>query len=380
LILDSTQHTKGTIFDYRHHPSETRVKSGETFLRQRLFWTAVSYTLNLLTVPNEERLVRSSTFPIMLFACLAAFSIPATHAQTYPAKPLRLILPFAPGGGTDVVARLVGQHITEHLGQPVIIDHRPGAGGIVGTHLAVQAEADGYTLLMGLPANITVSPAMYKKLPYDPLKDLTPVGLAGTSAYVLSVHPSLPAKTVAELIRLARARPGEIQYAAGPPGAGNHLAAELFKSMTRTKMLHVPYKGGGPALVGIMTGEAQVIFGSMLTTVPHIRAGRLRPLGVTSARRASALPELPTIAEAGVPGYEVDVWFGIFVPRGTPGAVISTLNEQLVRAMKDSGVKATMANQGMEPRSSTPEGLAELVKSEVSKWARVVRESGATVN
>jgi tripartite-type tricarboxylate transporter receptor subunit TctC len=262
----------------------------------------------------------------------------------------------------------------------VLIDNRPGAGGIVGTQMAVLAEPDGHTLMMGLPATITVSPAMYKKLPYDPLKDLAPVGLAGTSAYVLSVHPSLPARSVAELVSLARSRPGDIQYAAGPPGAGNHLAAELFKSMTRTSMLHIPYKGGGPALIGLLTGEAQVIFGSMLTTVPHIRAGTLRGLGVTGAARASALPELPTIAQAGVPGYEVDVWFGIFVPRNTPASIIHTLNAQLVKIMADPAVKTSMASQGFEARSSTPSDFAKLIQSESVKWARVVRDSGATVN
>jgi tripartite-type tricarboxylate transporter receptor subunit TctC len=321
------------------------------------------------------------TFPMARIIAAAAFSAASvvSWAQDYPVRPIRFILPFAPGGGTDVVARLVSQKMSESFGQQVIVDNRPGAGGIVGTQIGVQAQPDGYTIVMGLPATITVSPALYKNLPYDPLRDLVPVGLAGTSAYVLNVLPALPVKSVADLIQYLKQNPERIRYAAGPPGAGNHLAAELFKSMTGTHMLHVPYKGGGPALIGVFSGEAQVIFGSMLTTVPHIRAGKLHALGVTSLTRASALPDLPTIAEAGVPGYEVDVWFGIFVPAKTPKAVIARLNREIVRIMNDPGAKASLRVQGFESRTTTPEGLAQMLRMETVKWAKVVKESGAKV-
>ena len=299
----------------------------------------------------------------------------AVLAQNYPSKPIRFILPFAAGGGTDVVARLFAQRMTEEFGQQVVVDNRPSAGGIVGTQKGVEAEPDGYTLVMGLPVTITVAPALYKKLPYDPLTDLVPVGLTGTSAYVLSVHPSLPAKSVSELVGLAKARPAQIRYAAGTPGAGNHLAAELFKSMTSTNMVYVPYKGGGPALVGILSGDAQVIFGSMLTVIPHIRSGKLRGLGVTSVTRATALPDLPTIAEAGVPGYEVPVWFAIFVPKKTPAAIVSLLNAQIVKLMSDPRVKASLVDQGFEARPSTPQELARMMRAESVKWAKVVKEA-----
>ncbi|MCC7486417.1 MAG: tripartite tricarboxylate transporter substrate binding protein [Burkholderiales bacterium] len=303
----------------------------------------------------------------------------AAFAQDYPSRPIRFILPFAPGGGTDVVARLLARKMYESLGQQVVIDNRPSAGGIIGMQMAVQAAPDGYTMVMGLPVTITVSPALYGNLPYDPLRDLAPVGLAGTSAYVLSVVPALPVGSVADFIAYLRQHPDRVRYAAGTPGAGNHLAAELFKSMTGTRMTHVPYKGGGPALIGVFTGEAQVIFGSALTTVPHVRSGKLRALGVTSTTRASALPDIPTIAEAGVPGYEVDVWFGVFVPVKTPRAIVAKLNGEIARAMTDPAAKATLAAQGAEARATTPEGLAKMLRVEAAKWARVVRESGAKV-
>lgn len=323
------------------------------------------------------KLLHASIAIVGLLVYVAASS---THAQSYPTRPIRFILANPPGGGTDVVARIVAQKMTQDLGQQVLVDNRPGAGGIIGTQLAVQAEPDGYTIVLGLPATITVAPAIYKKLPYDPLTDLLPVALVGTSAYVLTVHPSLPVKSVGDLIRLAKSRPGEIHYAAGPVGAGNQLAAELFKSMTGTRMLHIPYKGGGPALVGIMSGEAQVLFGSMLTVVPHIRAGKLRALGVTSTTRATALPDLLPIAEAGVPGYDVPVWFGVFVPKKTPQSVIDVLNAEITKIMNDPTIKKNLANQGFETQTSTPEGLKAMLRAEAVKWAQVVKASGAKLD
>jgi tripartite-type tricarboxylate transporter receptor subunit TctC len=310
---------------------------------------------------------------------LALAASVAVGAQNYPNRPIRFILPFAPGGGTDVVARLFGEQITQDFGQQVVIDNRPSAGGIVGTEMGVRAEPDGYTLLMGLPVTITVAPAIFRKLPYDPVRDLAPVGLVGSSAYVLAVNPSLPAKSVSELIALAKAKPGALRYAAGTVGAGNHLSAELFKSMTGTNMLYVPYKGGGPALVGVFTGEAQLIFGSMLTTVPHVRSGKLRALGVTSLTRAAALPDVPTIAEAGVPGYDVPVWFAIFVPKKTTPQIVAVLNGEIQKLTNDPRVKTTFAAQGLEARASTPDELTNLIRAETGKWAKVVKESGAKV-
>ena len=311
-----------------------------------------------------------------LLAVLYAIGISTASAQTYPNRPIRFILPFAASGGTDVVARLFADRVAQDLGQQVVIDNRPGAGGIQGTQMGVQAEPDGYTLLMGLPVTITVAPALFRKLPYDPLKDLAPVGMTGSSAYVLAVHPSVPVKSVGDLIAYAKAKPGDLRYAAGTVGAGNHLSAELFKSMTRTSMLYVPYKGGGPALIGVLSGEAQVIFGSMLTTVPHVRTGKLRALGLTGAKRAAALPDLPTIAESGVPGYEVPVWFAIFVPKKTPAAIVSLLNGEIQKLMNDPRAKASLQSQGFEAEPSTPEALTKMMQAEAAKWVKVVKEAG----
>ena len=313
-------------------------------------------------------------------ACALALGIGvASAAQNYPNRPIRFILPFAAAGGTDVVARLFADQVTQDFGQQVVIDNRPSAGGIIGTEMAVRAEPDGYTLVMGLPVTITVAPAIFRKLPYDPLKDLAPVGLVGSSAYVLAVHPSVQAKSVAELIALAKSKPGALRYAAGTAGAGNHLSAELFKSMTGTNMLYVPYKGGGPALTGVFTGEAHLIFGSMLTTVPHVRSGKLRGLGVTSITRATALPDLPTIAEAGVPGYDVPVWFAIFVPKKTPPGIVSLLNGEIQKVMNDTRAKTMFAAQGLEARPSTPEALTNMLRAETAKWQKLVKESGMKV-
>jgi len=314
---------------------------------------------------------------VVALTAVALVAAGTGHAEEYPQRPIRFILPFAPGGGTDVVARAFADRVAQDLGQQVVIDNRPSAGGVVGTQAGVEAAPDGYTLVMGLPVTITVAPAILKKLPYDPLTDLAPVGLAGTSMYALSVHPSVSAKSVSELIALAKSKPGELRYAAGTVGAGNHLSAELFKSMTGTDLLYVPYKGGGPALIGVLSGEAQVIFGSLLTTVTHARSGKLRALAVTGAMRATALPDLPTIAEAGVPGYEVPVWFGIFVPRKTPQKIIAILNAELQKLASDSEVRANLAKRGFDVHPTTPPDLAKMIRAEAVKWARVVKESGA---
>ena len=320
-----------------------------------------------------------STF-VMIMVSILGLGSSITSAQTYPDKTIRFIVPFSVGGGANIIARIVAQKMSDDFRQQIIVDNRGGSGGIIGTKMAVEAEPDGYTIVLGLPATITVAPSLFKKLPYDPIKDLVPVGLVGTSAYILSVHPSLPVKSVKDLIRLAKMRPGEINYASSAVGAGNHLAAELFKSLTKTNMVHIPYKGGGAALVAVLSGEAQVIFGSKLTVIRQIRAGRIRGLGVTSATRAPEMPNLPTIAEAGVPGYEVDVWFGVFVPKGTPPGIIMALNKEIVKVMNDGDIKTKLANRGFEVRTSTPARFAEMIQTEAVKWAKVVKESGAKVD
>jgi len=326
-----------------------------------------------------KKFLQRLTSLVSAFLCcgvVTAQPAPTGAGHAYPAKTIRFILPFSPGGGTDVVARLLGQKMTEQFGQQVVIDNRGGAGGIVGVQMAVQSEPDGHTIMLGIPAVITISPAVFKNLPFDPLNDLSPVGFAGTSTYVLSVHPSVPAHSVKALIALAKQRPGQLTFAANSGGAGNQLAGELFKSMTGVDILHIPYKGGGPSLIAVLAGEANMIFGSQLTVVPHTRTKRIRALAVTSAKRTTALPDLPTIAEAGVAGYEIDVWFGVFVPKRTPQRVIDTLNQSIVKTMNDSAVIANLSVQGMEARSSTPGELAQRIQNETAKWARLVKEAG----
>lgn len=312
-------------------------------------------------------------------ALLLGLSSGPTWAQAYPSQNIRFIVPFSVGGGANIIARIIAGKMSADFPHQVIVDNRGGSGGIIGTKMAVEAAPDGYTIALGLPATITVAPSLFKKLPYDPIKDLVPVGMVGTSAYILCVHPSLPVKSVKDLIRLAKARPGEINYASSAVGAGNHLAAELFKSMTHTNMVHIPYKGGGAALVAVLSGESQVVFGSKLTVIPQIRAGKIRGLGVTSASRAPEMPKLPTIAEAGIPGYEVDVWFGVFVPKSTPQNIIAALNREIVKIMGDGDTKKKLANRGFEVRTTTPDGFSKMIQTEAVKWAKVVKESGAKV-
>jgi tripartite-type tricarboxylate transporter receptor subunit TctC len=316
----------------------------------------------------------------LVIALLIGAGGSASAAENYPSKTIRFIVPFAVGGGANMIARLIAEKVSENVGQAIVVDNRPGAGGVVGTNMAVNAVPDGYTIALGLPATITVAPALFEKLPYNPLTDLLPIGLAGTSGYILTVHPSLPAKSVKELIQVAKDRPGDINYSSSGAGAGNHLAAELFKSMTDTNIVHIPYKGGGAALVALLSGETQVIFGSMLSVIPHIKTGRLRALAATGSSRATAMPHLPTIAEAGVPGYEVEVWFGVFAPKGTPPEIITFLNQEMVKVMHDKATVERFSKQGFDARPTTPREFAKLLESEAVKWEKVVRESGARVH
>jgi len=324
--------------------------------------------------------VKSKSYLKILLLPLSIFVCGISSAQTFPEKTIRFIVPSPVGGGTNLVARVIAQKMSENYGQQVFVDNRGGPGGIIATKLTVESPADGHTILLGLPASITVPPALFKNLQYHPLKDLAPIGLVGTSAYILSVHPSLPAKSVKELIALAKANPGKINFSSGGSGAGNHLSAELFKSMSNINLVHVPYRGGGPALIAVLTGEAQVIFGSMLSVIPQMQAKRIRAIAVTSATRTSALPELPTIAEAGVPGYEVDVWFGVFAPKGTPQNIIKILNQELFKILNDSGVKAKLSVEGFEARTSTTEDFSKMLHIETKKWADVVAKSGAKLD
>jgi tripartite-type tricarboxylate transporter receptor subunit TctC len=298
------------------------------------------------------------------------------HGQSFPAKPVRLIIAFPAGGGSDIVGRALAQELTPLLGQPVVVDNRGGAGGIIGTELGARALPDGYTLTVGSSGGFAITPHLNPRLPYDPVKDFAPVGLFTRLTFVLDVHPSVPAKSVKELLALARAQPGQLNFGSSGQGATAHLATELFMSLTRVKMTHVPYKGAAAAVTGIIAGEVDVLFDSMPTTLPHARSGRIRPLAVTTLQRSALLPQLPTLNEAGVKGYELASWFGIFAPAGTPRAVVERLNAAINAATRRSEMKERLLSQGAEPLSGTPEDLAAYLRRELDKYGKIIREAG----
>lgn len=309
---------------------------------------------------------------------LMAFALAASHTalgQAYPSRPLRLIAPFPPGGGVDTTARIVGQALSEALGQQVIIDNRGGASGRIGTEIAAKAPADGYNLLLGSVAPNAIIPGSYAKLPYDGVRDFAPISVVAESDYVLTVHPSLPVKSVKDLVALARARPGQIAFASTGNLGGPHLAGEIFKQLAKVDMVHVAYKGGGQAVTSILSGETSLIFGSAPTVVPHAKAGKLRLVATTGAKRSKALPEIPTVGQT-LPGHEVTQWYGILAPAGTPPEIISKLNSEIVKAWRNPIVVQQLAALGAEAVTNTPEQFAAHIKAEIAKWGKVVKASG----
>lgn len=297
-------------------------------------------------------------------------------AQSYSAKPVRIVVGFPPGGATDVVARVISQKLSEALGQAVVVDNRPGAASNIGAELVAKSPKDGHTLFMG-SVSTSVNPSLYKKLAYDPLTDFAPISQVAGTPFILAVHPSLPARSVKEFIALARSRPGELNYATAGSGSGSHLFAVMFGSMTRVTLVHVPYKGAAPATTATLSGETIFIFENIVTTLPLARAGRLRALAVTTATRSSAAPEIPTMAEAGVPGYDANAWFGIFAPAGTPAAIVNRLNTEIVKILKLPDTRERFLALGAEPAGGTPEQFGAFFKAEITKWAKAVKESGA---
>ena len=319
--------------------------------------------------------------------CIALFFATASaHAQTpapgqaYPVRPIRMMVPFSPGGASDLAARIVGQKLSERLGQQVVVENRPGAGGSIGAELAAKAPPDGYNLLMGSSTEIAINPHLYKKLSYDTVRDFAPVGHVASTPLLIVAHPSLPAKTVKELVALAKARPGQLFGASSGNGSTTHLAMELFKVATGIDVVHVPHNGSAPAVVSVMTGEAQLYFGAVPAVLQQARAGKLRALAVTSPQRRAAAPELPTVIEAGIPGYEILIWNAVFAPRGTPPAIIARLNSEVVRILDLPEIREAFVKQGAEVSSSTPEQLGAYVAAELAKWAKVVAASGAKLD
>jgi tripartite-type tricarboxylate transporter receptor subunit TctC len=306
---------------------------------------------------------------------LSTLHAPAFAQNAYPTKPIRIISIFAPGGGNDVICRLVAQQLTERLKQQVIVENRVGANGIVGTEAAARSAPDGYTFTL-IPSGHTVNASMYKKLPFDSIRDFTAITLAGSGPLVLAVHPSLPAKNVKELIALAKARPGQLTYVSSGIGASGHLAGALFDTMTGTKMVHIPYKGMSLAVSDLMGGQVSMTFGTSLSVIPHVRTGRLRALATTGAQRSAALPDLPTIAESGLPAYEASLWYGFVGPARMPPDIVHKLNTEIATALAQPDVREKLASQGVDAKSSTPEEFSRIMVADVARWAKVVQKLG----
>jgi tripartite-type tricarboxylate transporter receptor subunit TctC len=312
----------------------------------------------------------------LVIPVLLSFAVLCTAAaQEYPGRPVRMIVATVPGGGTDAIARIFGSKLSELLGQPFVIDNRGGAGGIIGTETVARAPADGYTLLMGFIASLAMNPALVRT-PYDPLKDFTPVSLVASAQYVMTIHPSVPAKTLKELVAYAKANPGKISYASAGNGTPVHLAAELFKSVTGVNLTHIPYKGGGPAAASVLSGESQLIFGSVTATMPQIKAGKLIALGVTGRTRLPSAPEYATIAELGYPGFEVTSWYGVLGPARMSPQVIAKLNAAILEALRTPLVREQLARQGLDPIGTSPAEFAAHLKREITTWARVIKDAG----
>jgi tripartite-type tricarboxylate transporter receptor subunit TctC len=317
----------------------------------------------------------SSALRITAYAMAGLMMAASASGQTYPAKPIRMIVPFVPGGNTDIIARAFAPSMSEIMGQQIVVENRGGAGGVIGTEVVARAAPDGYMILM-VSAGHTINPAMVKKLPYDSVKDFAPISIIADVPTAFVVHPSLPAKTVREFVAIARARPGEINYSTAGVGTVGHLAAELLSSMARIKLVHVPYKGTGQAMVDLVAGQVQMQFPSMPAAIQYVQTGRLRMIAQTGKQRSAAAPDIPTMEEAGVPGFVVSSGFGLMAPAGTPRAIIDRLHSALGRALNDPRVKENLAKQGAEVVASTPDEYGEFNRAEIAKWIKVVAQAG----
>jgi tripartite-type tricarboxylate transporter receptor subunit TctC len=311
---------------------------------------------------------------IALAAALAA--VGTASAQTYPSRPVTLTVGFAPGGGTDTVARVMQRKLGEYLGQTVVVENRAGAGGTIAAGIVAKAEPDGYNILLATIAALAVAPHLNSKLPYNPLTDFAPISMATESGNVLVVHPSLPAKTLAEYVKLANSRPGGIAYGTSGVGSAGNLAGELFRLTAKANLVHVPYKGGGPAMSDLLGGQISSSFASATTATPQVQTGKLRALGTTSPKRSAALPDVPTIAEQGYPGYQATNWYAFVAPARTPKDIVNRLNREIVKTLNDPGTHAAILKQGEDPTPSTPEELAQHMKREYETWGRVIRDAG----
>ena len=306
--------------------------------------------------------------------------VAVSHAQSetgYPSKPIRMIVPSAPGSGPDIMARAIGQKLTEALGQAIVIDDKPGAGGIIGSEAAAKAPPDGYTLIMSNAGAHTVNPSLYAKLPYDPVKDFAPVTLVALAPNILIVHPTLPVRNVKELIALAKAKPGELTFGSGGNGSTAHLSGEMFKTMAGINIVHIPFKGSPAAVIGVIAGQIALAIPNIPPALPHVRSGKLKALAVTTAKRAAGVPDLPTVAESGLPGYEATAWFGVLAPAATPPQIIARLNAAIVKIAHAREMQDRLTAEGADAVGNTPEQFAQIIKNDIAKWAKVVKASGA---
>ena len=319
---------------------------------------------------------RRAALSLAGIAAAAATFASGAIAQSYPAKPIRIVVPYAPGGAVDIIARATAQELTKRVGQQIIVDNRTGAGGNIGSDTVAKAPPDGYTLLMASPAN-TINPSLYTNMPYDPSRDLIPIALIGSVPSVLVANPSLPVQGIKQLIALAKAKPGALTYGSGGSGSTEHLAGEMFKSFAGIDLLHVPYKGGAQVMIDLMGGQVALMFSNQLGVLPHIKAGKLKPLGVASAGRSTALPDVPTFAEAGFPDFKVSVWWGVMGPAGMPKDVVNQLNREIVAGLASPEMKERLQTMSAQPIGGTPDQFAAFFAAETKRWAPIVKASGA---
>jgi tripartite-type tricarboxylate transporter receptor subunit TctC len=309
-----------------------------------------------------------------------AFGVAAAGAQTYPSKPVRIINPFAPGGATDIIARHMAQKLTDAWGQPVIVENRPGASGAIGVQAVARSAPDGYTLLIATQTTHAANPALYQNLPYDAAKDFAPLTLAGSTPLALVVHPSVGVTSVGQLLERAREKPGSLLYASGGNGTSQHLTAELMKSLSKTFLVHIPYKGAGPAMTDLLGGQVHLMFDNLPTALPHVKSGRLRALAVSTAERSPLAPELPTMAESGLAGFDISTWFAFFAPAGTPADVVERISKDMRQALSTPDTRERLTAIGVDIRASTPDELARFHRVELDKWAKIIKESGAKLD
>ena len=318
--------------------------------------------------------------PIWAVAMAGVFAMPLfAQAQAYPSKPIRLVIPYPPGGGSDIIARPLTQLMSASMGQQIVVENRGGAGGNIGMDYVAKSPPDGYTLIVGITAQLAVNPSLYPKLPYDLIRDFAPISLMGIAPYLLVTHPTLPVKSVKELVALARAQPATLTFGSAGNGSGAHLAGAMLNSLANVKTVHVPYKGGAPSMVDLVAGQLQLSYLTYTSSNSFIRAGRLRALGVTTAKRSPALPDLPAIAET-VPGYDSAVWYGVLAPAGTPADIIARLNREFITALKNTELRQRLSSEAFEAIGTSPEQLGDYMKSEIARWAKLVKATGTRID